>query len=81
MISRVVRHFANGKAAGTFIVPEWVSSPFWPMLFGSEPPYHSLTEGIITFTDVTGIFIRDSSESVYDGAKFNSSVLAVRLFA
>ena len=51
------------------------------MLFGSEPPYHSLTEGIITFTDVTGIFIRDSSESIYDGAKFNFSVLAVRLFA
>ena len=78
LILRVIRHLAHCKAEGSLIVPQWVSSPFWPMLFGIESPYHSLVEGIITFTDVAGIFIRGSSESILDGSKFKSYVLAVR---
>ena len=51
------------------------------MLFGIESPYHSLVKGIVTFTDVAGIFIRGSPESIFDGPKFKSHVLAVRLSA
>ena len=80
-IPRVIRHLTHCKAAGTLIVPQWVSSPFWPMLFGIESPYHSLVEGIITFTDVAGIFVMGSSKSIFDGSKFKSYVLAVRLSA
>ena len=80
-IPRVIRHLVHCKAAGTLIVPEWISSPFWPMFFGIESPYHSLVRGIITFTDVAGIFIRGSSESIFDGPKVKSCVLAVRLSA
>ena len=81
LVPRVIRHIAHCKAMGTLIVPEWFSSPFWPMLFGFESPYHSLVQGVIKFTDVAGIFIRGSSESIFDGSKFKSHVLAVRLSA
>ena len=36
LVPRVIRHLAECKAEGTLIVPEWVSSPFWPMLFGLQ---------------------------------------------
>ena len=64
LVPRVIRHIAHYKAVGTLIVPEWFSSPFWPMLFGFESPYHSLVQGVVKFTDVAGIFIRGSSESI-----------------
>ena len=80
LVPRVIRHLAHCKAVGTLIVPEWVSSPFWPMLCRIESHYHSV-KGIVTFTDVAGIFIRGSSESIFDGPKFKSRVLAVRLSA
>ena len=67
------------KAVGTFIVPAWVSSPFWPMLFGFKSPYHFLAEGIFAFTDVAGISIRGFSESVFDRPKLETNVLAVGL--
>ena len=78
LVPRVIWNLSHCKAVGTLIVPEWVSSP---MLFGIESPYHSLVKGIVTFTDVAGIFIRGSSESIFDGPKFKSHILAVRLFA
>ena len=36
--------FAECQAEGTLIVPEWVSSPFWPMLFGPQSLYSSLVK-------------------------------------
>ena len=67
------------KAAGTFIIPAWVSSPFWPMLFGFKSPYHFLAEGIFAFTDVAGISIRGFSESIFDRPNLETNVLAVGL--
>lgn len=52
LVPRVIRNLVHCKAVGTLIVLEWVSSPFWPVLFGIRSPYHSLVKGIITYTDV-----------------------------
>ena len=79
LVPRVIRHLAECKAEGTLIVPEWVSSPLRPMLFGPQSLYNSYVKCTIIFTDVTGIFIRGSTESIFDGPKFKSHVLAVRL--
>ena len=39
LVPRVLRHAQNIKAQGTLIVPQWFSSPSWPLLFpnGTEP--------------------------------------------
>jgi len=39
LICRVIRHAQNTRSPGTLIVPKWLSSPFWPLLFpnGIEP--------------------------------------------
>ena len=39
LIPRVIRHAWSTKAKGTLIIPQWVSSPFWPLLFtdGVDP--------------------------------------------
>ena len=39
LVPRVLRHAQNTKAQGTLIIPQWFSSPFWPLLFptGTEP--------------------------------------------
>ena len=38
LIPRAVQHARNCRASGTLVVPEWVSAPFWPMLFPSGEP-------------------------------------------
>ena len=79
LVPRVIRHLAECKAEGTLIVPEWVSSPFWPMLFGPQSLYSSFVRCTIIFSDVSGVFVRGSTDSIFDGPKFKSRVLAVRL--
>ena len=48
----LIRNLVHCKAVGTLIALAWVSSPFWPVLFGIGSSYHSLVKGIITYTDV-----------------------------
>ena len=47
------------------------------MLFGIESPHHFLVKGIVTFTDVAGIFIRGSSESI---SRTSSSFICLLVF-
>ena len=81
LLPRVIRHLTHCKALGTLIVPKWISSPFWPMLFGTHSPFHACVKGSIIFTDVAGIFVKGSTESIFDGLNFKSHVLAIRLSA
>ena len=39
LIPRVIRHAQKSKAKGTLVVPQWLSSPFWPLLYpnGTDP--------------------------------------------
>ena len=39
LVPRVIRHAQNTKSQGTLVIPKWLSSPFWPLLFpdGSGP--------------------------------------------
>ena len=43
---------------------------FWPMLFAPHSPYFHCVQDTILFTEVPGIFVRGSVESVFDGPKF-----------
>ena len=79
LVPWVIRHLAECQAEGTLIVPEWGSSPFLPMLFGPQSLYSSYVKCTIIFSDVSGVFVRGSSDSIFDGPKFKTRVLAVRL--
>ena len=81
LVPRVIRHLSESRAEGTLIVPEWVSSPFWLMLFGPQSLYSSYVKCTIIFSDVSRIFVRGSTDSIFDGPKCKSHVLAVRLSA
>ena len=52
-----------------------------PMLFGLHSPFHSCVEDSIIFTNVSGIFVRGSIDSIFDGPKFKFHVRAARLSA
>ena len=79
LVPRVIRQSAECQTERSLIVPGWVSSPFWPMLFGPQSLYSSLVKSTIIFSDVSGVFVRGSTDSIFDGSKFKSRVLAVRL--
>ena len=78
LVPRVIRHLAEYQPEGTFIVPEWFSSPFWSMLFGPQFLYSSYVKCTSIFSDVSGVFVIGSTDSISDGPKFKSRVLAVR---
>lgn len=44
---RVIRHAQNTKASGTLIIPQWLSSPFWPLLFPDGLTPAEFVAGII----------------------------------
>ena len=67
------------RPVGTLIVPKWVSAPIWPILLGPHFPFSACVKETIVFTNVSGV--RGSTESIVDGHKFNSHVLAVRFSA
>lgn len=48
LISRVVKYCQMCKARGTLIVPLWVSSSFWPLLF----PGGRFLTGIVDWVDI-----------------------------
>jgi len=39
LVPRIIRHAQNNKSQGTLMIPKWLSSPFWLLLFpdGSGP--------------------------------------------
>ena len=76
---RVIRHLAEYQPEGTLIVPEWVSSPLWSMLFGPQSLYSSYVKCTSIFSHVSGVFVIGSTDSIFDGPKFKSRVLAVSL--
>ena len=78
-VRRVIRHLAECQLEGTLIVPECVSSSFWSMFFGFQSLYSSYVKCTSIFSDVSGVFVRDSTDSIFDGPKFKTRVLAVRL--
>lgn len=79
LIPRVIRHAQGSKAKGTLIIPQWPSSPFWPLLF---------PDGITPANFVVGRIVLPSSETLFlpgfSGANLfkgvpNTPVLALRL--
>ncbi|VDI24929.1 Hypothetical predicted protein [Mytilus galloprovincialis] len=55
-VSRVINHLVKCKAKGTLIVPNWPSSPFWPLIFDTGLKYRKYTNDVLQFNEPERIF-------------------------
>ena len=51
------------------------------MLFGPHSPFSVSVKDTVVFTNVPNFFVPGSTESIFEGPKFKSHVLAVSLSA
>ena len=79
LVPRVVRHAQNTKANGTLIIPQWCSSPFWPLLFPDGFSPAEFVKGVIELPNCdTLILPGQSGANLFKGLP-NTPVLALRL--
>ena len=78
LVPRVIRHAQAAAAKGTLIVPQWISAPFWPLLFpnGVEPA-DFITEWLELPLSEALILPGPSGSNLFVGFP-NTPVLAVR---
>jgi len=79
LIPRVIRHAQSTCCKGTLIIPQWVSSPFWPLLFpDGVNPIESVV-GIAELPSSEGLFLPgESGHNLFKDTP-NTPVLALRL--
>ena len=79
LIPRVLRHAQKTHAKGTFIVLQWFSAPFWPILFASDSKVsQSVVATHIIKKEKVVICPGRSGGQLFSG-KPNTNLLAVRL--
>ena len=79
LVPRIVRHAQNTKANGTLIIPQWLSSPFWPLLFPNGFAPAEFVEGVIELPNCDTLFLPgQSGTNLFKGLP-NTPVLALRL--
>ena len=79
LVPRVVRHAQNTKAYGTLIIPQWLSSPFWPLLFPDGFAPAEFVERVIELPYCDTLFLPgQSGANLFKGLP-NMPVLALRL--
>ena len=79
LVPRVFRHAQYTKANGTLIIPQWFSSPFWPLLFPDGFMPAEFVEGVIELPiSDTLILPGQSGANLFKGLP-NTPMLALRL--
>ena len=79
LVPRVIRHAQYTKAKGTLIVPQWVSSPFWPLLYPDGINSASFVLDCLELPRCDSLFLPGSSGSNLFKGVPNTLVLALRL--
>ena len=75
LIPRLVQHKSKTKAVGTLIVPQWISAPFWPMLF----PVGSSAVLVVQLPQVDWILTPGRSGKTLFNGPPNTNVIALQL--
>ena len=78
LVPRLIQHACKSKAVGTLIVPQWISAPFWPILFpqGSAAQF---VQVIFQLPQVDWVLIpARSGRTLFNGPP-NTDVLALWL--
>ena len=79
LVPRVLRHAQNTRAQGTLIVPQWMSSPFWPLLFPDGVRPAGFVQELVELPIYDSLFLPGISGcNLFKGVP-NTPVLAMRL--
>ena len=79
LIPRVLGHAQKTSAKGTLIVPQWLSAPFWPILFASDSSVsQSVVATQVIEKEKVVICPGRSGSQLFSGSP-NTNLLAVRL--
>ena len=80
LLSQVISHVHVCKARATLVVPEWPSSPFWPLLFSKHSIFKHMVLNVIRFTETDEIFVQGRNTKTIFGSKLlKSAILCIRL--
>ena len=79
LVPRVIRHAQNTKANGTLIIPQWLSSPFWPLLFPNGLTSADFVEGVIELPNCNTLILSGQSGANLLKGLPNMPVMALRL--
>ena len=79
LIPRVIRHAQSTHCKGTLITPQWVSSPFWPLLFPDGANPIDSVVGIAELPNSETLLLPgETGHNLFKGIP-NTPVLALRL--
>ncbi|XP_053403229.1 uncharacterized protein LOC128558328 [Mercenaria mercenaria] len=77
---RALNHIFCCKGTGTFVLPFWPSSPFFPLIFGENSILKPYIQEILLFHEPSRIYVQgNNKESIFGSSSFNSKVLVVRI--
>ena len=80
LVPRVLRHMAVGEEAGTLLVPEWQSAPWWPLLVTRRGTWRKFVTDARRMQPYAGIFIAGSAaSSIFSTGTPAFTLLALRL--
>ena len=79
LIPRLLKHAEATKAEGTLVMPQWISAPFWPLLFPDGQQVAGFVKQIVELPNRDSLFL--PSQSGLNIFKWlpNTPVLALRL--
>lgn len=79
LIPRLLKHAEVTRAKGTLVIPQWVSAPYWPLIFPGSISLAGFVKGIRELPKMEGLFIQGNSGcNLFKGVP-NTPVLALRL--
>jgi len=79
LIPRVIIHAQNTKAKGTLVVPQWLSSPLWPLLFPDGFNPADFVVGVMELPNSKTLFLPGKSGANLFKGLPNTPVLTLRL--
>ena len=76
---RLMRHALATKTEGTLVVPQWVSAPFWPLLFPDDANPAGFVREIVQLPRSEILFIPGRLGANLFKETPNTGVLALRI--
>ena len=78
LVPRLVQHASKTKAVGTLIVPQWISAPFWPILFPEGSPAN-FVQAVVQLPQVDWVLTQGRSGKTLFNGPPNTNIIALQL--
>lgn len=78
IIAKVIKHPEKFRYKGVLVVPYWLSTVSWPLIFETKNIYNPIIKETKVFCSSLKIITRDNNKNFFIGSdKFSSGVLAL----